>query len=248
MAITTQTVTYQSSDGQKVPAYLARPDGAGPYPAILMCYELWGMADTPEGGPHMRDVAARFAKRGYAAIVPDIYAARGKFPQIEGGAIVGGPNDDEADRDLSAAVQWLRSQSYVNGDAIGVIGWCGGGRHALFLAARCPEVRAAASFYGRPVNRAASERQPVSPIDLVPQMGCPIFGAYGEADAAIPVETVRQLEASLEQHGKPHEIHIYAGAPHAFMNDQRDSYRELAASDAWRRVLRFFAQHLVPGV
>ncbi len=243
MAISTDTVTYRS-DGQDVPTFLSRPDGPGPFPAILMCYELWGMADTPEGGQHMRDVAIRFANRGYVAIVPDIYAARGQFPRLEGGAIVGGPRDEDADRDLCAAVEWLRSQPYVAGDAIGAIGWCGGGRHALFLAARCPDLRATASFYGRPVNRAITDGQPVSPIDLVPEMGCPVFGAYGEADQGIPADSVRDLQAKLDEHGKPHEIHIYAGAPHAFMNDKRDSYRELAASDSWRRVLRFFGQHL----
>jgi len=78
----------------------------------------------------------------------------------------------------------------------------------------------------------------------VPEMRCPVFGAYGDADPGIPIESVRDLEAALQKHGKPHQIHVYAGAPHAFMNDQRDSYRELAAADAWRRVLRFFAENL----
>jgi carboxymethylenebutenolidase len=244
MAITTETVTYRSPDNVDVPSYIARPEGAGPFPAILMCYELWGMADTPEGGPHMRDVAARFASRGYVAMVPDVFAARDQFPRVEGGAIVGAPSDEAFEHDLVAAVDWLRAQSYVAGEAIGVIGWCGGGRQALFMAARCPGLRAAASFYGRPVNRGPTPHQPVSPIEVVPEMSCPVFGAYGDADPAIPIESVHDLDAALEQHGKPHEIHIYSGAPHAFMNDQRDSYRELPATDAWRRVLRFFAQNL----
>src|SRR5688572_18226797 len=133
MAITTETVTYRSPDGPEVSAYLARPEGSGPFPAMLMCYELWGMADTPEGGPHMRDVAGRFASRGYVAIVPDVYTARGEFPRVEGGAIVGAPSDEAFEHDLRAAVDWLREQPYVAADAIGVIGWCGGGRQALFL-------------------------------------------------------------------------------------------------------------------
>jgi carboxymethylenebutenolidase len=244
MAITTETITYQSSDGPEVPAYVARPDGVGPYPSIVMCYELWGMADTPEGGPHMRDVAGRFASRGYVAMVPDVYTARGEFPRIEAGAIVGAPSDAAFESDLRSAVDWLRGQAYVARDAIGTIGWCGGGRQALFLAARCPGLRAAASFYGRPVNRTATPHQPVSPVEVVPDIGCPVFGAYGDADPAIPIESVHDLDAALERAGKRHEIHIYAGAPHAFMNDKRDSYRELAAADAWRRVMRFFDQNL----
>lgn len=244
MAIITENVTYRTPDGREVPTYLARPEGAGPHPAILMCYELWGMADLPEGGPHMRDVAGRFAQEGYVAIVPDYYQALGEAPRLEGGTIVGGPSDDASDDALCAGARWLHTQPYVKADAIGVIGWCGGGRHALFLAARCPEVRAAASFYGRPVNRARSDRQPVSPIDLVAQMHCPVFGAYGEADQGIPAETAQQLRAELERHGKAHEVHIYPSAGHAFMNDQRSSYLASAATDSWRRVLEFFAQHL----
>ncbi|HZT09159.1 MAG TPA: dienelactone hydrolase family protein [Chloroflexota bacterium] len=244
MTITTQSVSFRSPDGLDVPAHLARPEGAGPHSAVVMCYELWGMADTPEGGPHMRDVAARFAAAGYVALIPDVYAARGESPRLENGAVVGGPSDEAAQTDLCAAVRWLADQPFVKGDAIGVIGWCGGGRYALFLAARCPNVRAAASFYGRPVNRAITDRQPVSPIDLVPDMACPVFGAYGDADQAIPIEGVRQLEAAFQKAGRAHEIHVYAGAGHAFMNDQRDSYRELAATDAWRRVMRFFGKHL----
>src|SRR5438067_579622 len=244
MDVVTEMVSYAAPDGLLVSTYLARPAGDGPFPGVLMCYELWGLLDVPGGGPHMRDVAARFAREGYVAIVPDYYATRGQQPTMEGGTITGGPPDDEADRDLCEAVRWLQRQPYVQADRIGVIGWCGGGRHALFLAARCPELRAAASFYGRPVNWALNERQPASPIDLVPQMHCPVFGAYGEADQAIPIDTVRRLEAELNQHGIPNEIHIYPGSGHAFMNDERDSYQEAAVVDSWRRTLDFFAQHL----
>jgi carboxymethylenebutenolidase len=242
MDVITETVTYPAPDGLPVQTYLARPAGDGPFPGILMCYELWGMLEIAGGGPHMRDVAARFAREGYVAIVPDYYATRGQQPSMQGGTIVGGPPDEEADEDLCAAVRWLQGQPYIQADRIGVIGWCGGGRHALFLAARCPELRAAAAFYGRPVNRPGAG--PISPLDLVPQMRSPVFAVFGEDDPAIPTESARALQQALAQHGVPHEFHLYPGAGHAFMNDQRDSYYEPAAADSWRRVLDFFAQHL----
>src|SRR5579871_3367505 len=153
MASITADVRYLASDGVPIHSYLARPEGEGRYPGILMCYEFWGMLEVPAGGPHMREVAQRFAAAGYVALVPDYYAARGQQPSMEGGTIVGGPPDEQADRDLCDAVHWLQQQPFVDAHNIGVIGWCGGGRHALYLAARCPEVRAVASFYGRPVNR-----------------------------------------------------------------------------------------------
>lgn len=242
MSIVQETVSYRTADGADVATYLTRPEGAGPFPALLMGYEFWGMLDVPGGGPHMRDVAGRFAREGYVAAVPDYYAARGQQPTMEGGTIKGGPSDDQSSSDLALAVAWLRTLPSVARERVGVIGWCGGGRQALFLAGRCHDLRAAASFYGRPINRPG---QPgASPIDLVPAMRCPIFGAYGETDRAIAVDTVRQFEAALKQHGVPHEMHYYANAGHAFMNDQRPDYVEAAAKAAWRDVLSFFARHL----
>lgn len=242
MPITTDTVNYRAEDGASISTYLARPEGAGPFPALLMGYEFWGMLEVAGGGPHMRDVAGRFAREGYVAAVPDYYVARGQQPTMEGGTIKGGPSDEQTGRDLTVGVNWLRSLPYVAADRIGVIGWCGGGRQALFLAARCHDIAAVASFYGRPINRPG---QPgISPIDGVPQIRCPIFGAYGEADRAISVDTVRSFEEALKQNGVPHEIHYYPNAGHAFMNDQRPDYVEAAAKQSWNDVLGFFSRHL----
>jgi carboxymethylenebutenolidase len=242
MPIATETTVYRAEDGAAVSTYLARPEGQGPFPAVLMAYEFWGMLEVAGGGPHMRDVAGRFAAEGYVAAVPDYYAARGQQPTMEGGTIKGGPSDERSGEDLALAVEWLRTLPYVKRDGVGVVGWCGGGRQALFLAGRSPNLQAAASFYGRPVNRPG---QPgTSPIALVPDMRCPIFGAYGEKDRAIPVETARQLEAALEASGIPHEMHYYAEAGHAFMNDQRPDYVESAARDSWRALLAFLARTL----
>lgn len=242
MAITTEARSYTTADGTKVPVFLATPEGTGPFPAILMAYELWGMLEIPGGGPHMRDVAARFAAAGYVAAVPDYYTARGQQPRMEDGAIKGGPSDDQSISDLCDGARFLAGLSSVEAGRIGVIGWCGGGRQSLFLAARCPEVRAAAAFYGRPVNRPTQSGP--SPIGCVPEMHCPVFGAFGEDDHAIPADTARQLDAELTRCGVEHEIHIYPGAGHAFMNDGRDGYYEPAAKDAWKRVLAFFARNL----
>jgi carboxymethylenebutenolidase len=242
LTIITETRSYEAADGTKVPVFMASPAGAGPFPALLMAYELWGMLEIPGGGPHMRDVAARFAAAGYVAAVPDYYAARGQQPRMEGGTIKGGPSDEQSISDLCDGVRFLAALPSVDGGRIGAIGWCGGGRQSLFLAARCPGIRAAAAFYGRPINR-PTQTGP-SPIGLVPEMHCPVFGAFGEDDHAIPAETARQLDAELTRCGVTHEIHIYPGTGHAFMNDQRDGYFEPAATDSWNRVLAFFARHL----
>ena len=239
--VITESTSYRAPDGAAVSTYLARPAEDGPFPTILMCYEFWGMLEVPGGGPHMRDVAQRFARAGYVAAVPDYYATRGQQPTMAGGVIAGGPPDEEADQDLCAGVRWLRSLPYAGSGPVGVIGWCGGGRHSLFLAAQCTDVGAVATFYGPPVNRAT--RTGPSPIDVIPRIHCPVFGAYAEEDQAIPVATARQLEAELIRHGIVHEMHYYPDVGHAFMNDQRDSYNEPAATDSWRRVMTFFERY-----
>jgi carboxymethylenebutenolidase len=241
--LTTGQTAYRADDGTMVQTFAASPSGAGPHPALVLCYEFWGMLEIPAGGPHMRDVARRFAAAGYVAVVPDYYAARGQQPTMEGGTIVGAPSDEQSGSDLCAAVHWLQLADNVDPTRVGTIGWCGGGRQALFLAAKCSGIAAAASFYGRIVNRATQPGP--SPLDLAASFPCPIFGAYGEADKGIAVDTVRSFDEELTKHGKPHEIHVFPGAEHAFMNDRRpEGYNPQAAADAWRLVVDFFGRTL----
>jgi len=240
--VVTGTARYPGADGAAIEVFLARPARTGRSPALLLGYEFWGMLDVPGGGPHMRDVATRLARAGYVAAVPDYYAARGQQPTMEGGVIKGSPPDEQIISDLCLGAEWLAGLPEVDPERIGCIGWCGGGRQALFLAAHSHHLRAVASFYGRPVNR--PDRPGLSPIDLVPQMRCAVFAAYGEADKGIPLSAVRRFEEELARANVPHEVHIFAGAGHAFMNDQRDSYVATAAAESWQKALAFFARHL----
>ncbi len=242
MAVTTEFRRFSLPGGATMPVTVAVPARAAPYPTILMGYELWGMQEMPGAAPHMRDVAGRFAQAGYFTVIPDYYAARGRQPKFENGKIIGSPPDAESIADLLATVDWLTGLKEVDGNRIGMIGWCGGGRQALYLASRSPDLRAVAAFYGRPIN--LPHMQGPSPIDGVPDIKCPVFGAYGEADHSIPADTARALDKALSDAGVPHEVHIYPGAGHAFMNDGRDSYQAVAARDSWARVLAFFDRHL----
>ena len=242
LGVVTERTSYRGADGATIEVFLAGPAGTGPSPALLLGYEFWGMLEVPGGGPHMRDVAQRLARAGYVAAVPDYYAARGEQPTMEGGVIKGSPTDEQTISDLCLGVAWLAGLPRVDSDRIGCMGWCGGGRQALFLAAYCNQLRAVASFYGRPVNR--PDKPGLSPIDLVPRMNCPVFAGYGAADKAIPVETVHKFAAAMEQARVPHEVHIFPDAGHAFMNDQRDSYVAAAAANAWQKALAFLARHL----
>jgi carboxymethylenebutenolidase len=234
--IRTSMVDYPS-EGATIAAFLAHPSAAGPFPAILVLQEWWGLND------HIKDIAMRLAREGYVALAPDLYSRQGNkvtSDANEAAALMGNLKDDLALKDLSAGVAYLKKQSQVDPEKIGVVGFCMGGTYALLAAENIPEIKAAVPFYGQIVYE-----RPGGPIDQIQNLHCPLLYIYGDADAWITSDQVDRLEAALRQHGKNGQVVRYRGAPHAFFNDTRpETYRAADARDAWDRTLRFFAQHL----
>jgi carboxymethylenebutenolidase len=220
-------IAYQRDD-QTVNAYLATPPGAGPFPAIIVIQEWWGL------NAHIQDVAERYARQGYAALAPDLYHGKVTDDPNEAGKLMGALNRDEAVKDLVGGIQYLRRQPTVRPDRIGVTGFCLGGSFALLLPCRTKEIKAAAPYYGEVPDEA-----------VLKALACPVLYVYGDADFWITRDDVRRLEQALKKYNKPGEVKIYPGAPHAFFNDTRkDVYRAAEAREAWDRTLEFFAKHL----
>jgi carboxymethylenebutenolidase len=234
--IHTSMVDYPS-DGTTIAAFLARPDGPGPYPSILVLQEWWGLNN------HIKDIAVRFAREGYVALAPDLYSRQGHKVTTdagEAGSLMGNLKDDMALKDLQTAVAYLKKQPQADAAKIGVIGFCMGGTYALLAAENIPEIKASVPFYGQIVYD-----RPGGPIDQVDKISCPLLYIYGDADGWITNEHVDRLEAVLRHHGKNGQVIRYRGAPHAFFNDTRpDTYHPNAARDAWDRTLKFLAQHV----
>jgi len=136
--------------------------------------------------------------------------------------------------EIVAAARFLLARDDVRGPKVGVVGFCMGGALSLLSACESDLFGAAVVFYGRNPD----------PIERVRSLHCPLLGLYGELDQAIPPSEVERLRAALTAAGKEFELHIYPGAPHAFFNDTRASYRPEAAIDAWRRTLAFLRRHL----
>jgi carboxymethylenebutenolidase len=215
-------------NGQQVGAYLAKPEGAGPSPAVIVIQEWWGLDE------HIKDVAERYAREGYVALAPDLYHGKVTKDPNEAGKLMGALNREDAVKDLLGAVAHLRGMKEVRGDRIGVTGFCMGGSYALLLPCRTKDVRAAAPYYGEIPDEATLKN-----------LASPILYVYGDADFWITKDEVKRLEAALKKLNKPGEVKTYQGAPHAFFNDTRkDVYRPTEAQDAWRRTLDLFAKHL----
>ncbi|MBI4498147.1 MAG: dienelactone hydrolase family protein [Chloroflexi bacterium] len=224
-----ETLTVQfPSNGHTTSGYLAKPQGDGPFPGVIVIQEWWGL------DAHIKEVAERFAREGFVALAPDLFHGKVTSEPDEARKLVMGLDRERAMRELDATAAYLQGQPYLAGTTVGAVGFCLGGGLSLMMGIRSQRCGAAVIFYGG---------NP-SPLDQVQDLSCPVLGLYGEADQGIPPARVNELETTLHRYGKEHELHIYPEAPHAFFNDQRASYRPEAAADAWRRTLRFFRAHL----
>jgi carboxymethylenebutenolidase len=230
MQIITQTIIFPNNGGD-TPGYLARPIGNDSYPALVAIQEWWGLV------PHIKDVVERLARQGYVALAPDLYHGQVAEEPDEARKLAMELDRQRAVAEITSAVYYLQSLSFVAPKKIGVVGWCMGGSLAISTAAQSAEIGAAVVFYGAPRD-----------LSTVANIRAPLLGLYGENDHGIPAETVHALKTTLQKYGVPHEIHIYPGVGHAFFNDSRPHiYDPAAAQDAWQRTLAWFAKHLPPG-
>ncbi len=226
------------ADGH-IPAYAARPDGAGPYPTVLVIEEIFGVHD------YIKDVCRRLAHAGYLAVAPELYARLADLskmtdPQQIVRDVISKAPDATVMGDLDASAAWARAHG---GDArLAVTGFCRGGRDTWLYAAHNPALAAAVAWYG-PVGGAQTAIQPHTALQVAPDLRCPLLGLYGGADQSIPADRVQAAAAAAQQGGKTVQIVIYPGAGHGFHADYRPSYDRAAAEDGWRRMLAWFRSH-----
>jgi len=225
----------------EIPAYRALPLGGSELATVLVVQEIFGLHE------YIKDVCRRFAKAGFLAIAPELYARQGdasKHSDIPTliGEIVSKVSDAQVMGDLDAAASWAAGNG-GSAARLGVTGFCWGGRIVWMYAAHNPVVKAGVAWYG-PVARAycAGDR---SAIDVADRIKAPMLGLYGADDAGIPPDTLERMRAALKAAGNARsEFVIYPGTPHAFHADYRPSYRKEAAEDGWAHALMWFQKHL----
>src|SRR5690606_2783192 len=227
------------SDGE-LPAYYAAPEKAGRYPVILVVQEIFGVHE------HIKDVCRRFAKLGYLAVAPELYARQGDVSGLTDIAaireVVAKVPDAQVMSDLDAAATWAGKHAKGHAAKLGITGFCWGGRIVWLYAAHNPDLDAGVAWYGR-VAGDATPNTPRHPLDVAADLKAPVLGLYGGADQGIPVSTVERMRAALKAADKKSEIVLYPDAPHAFHADYRPSYRKEVAEDAWKRCVEWFRTH-----
>ena len=214
-----------------VKAYLSRPKNGANLGSVIVIHENRGLVD------HIKDVARRFAKDGFAALAPDLLSRLGGTDQFktpeEAIQAIGKVTKENVVEDLASAVAYLKKQGFVNGK-IGVVGYCWGGGQSLNFATQCKDLNAAVVYYGRNPD----------PLDLVKNIPCSLLGNYGEDDPNI-IPGVEPLKEALKKSGKTFDIKVYPGAKHAFNNNTNaDRYHPEAAKDAWARTRDFYKKQL----
>ena len=223
-----KTVSYKSGD-ETVQGVLYTPAGKGPFPALVVIHEWWGLNDW------VKDQASRLADEGYVALAIDLY--RGKVATTPDMAheIMRGVPEDRAKRDLHAAVEFLASQPNVKKDRIGSIGWCMGGGYSLDVALQEPTLAATVINYGHLATDP----------DAMKKIHAPILGLFGAQDHGITPDDVHKFEQALKQLGKKIDVTIYPDAGHGFENpNNKDGYRPADTADARKRTDEFLATML----
>ncbi len=241
--LTAGEVTIPSGDF-KMPIYRAMPQGKRDLPVVLVISEIFGVHE------YIADTCRRFAKQGYLAIAPELFARQGdptSFGTIQElqREIIAKTPDSEVLGDLDAAVAWAGANG-GNVGKVGITGFCWGGRIVWLYAAHSKQLKAGVAWYGR-LNGDTTPLQPRHPIDLAAQLKAPVLGLYGGKDTGIPLEAVDRMKAVLAAANNPaakaSKFIVYPESGHAFHADYRPSYREPDAKDGWQQCLAWFKEH-----
>lgn len=232
-----------SAPGGDMPAYRAMPASGTGHPVLLVVQEIFGVHE------HIKDVCRRFAKLGYLAIAPELFARQGdpskysSVPELFKNVVSKVP-DAQVLADLDATVAWAGANG-GNLGRLGITGFCWGGRVTWLYSAHSNRVKAGVAWYGR-LTGDSSPMTPQHPYDIAGALNGPVLGLYGGVDTGIPVSTVDEMKKRLAVGGaasKASEFVVYPDAGHAFHADYRPSYLKAAADDGWQRCLAWLRRH-----
>jgi carboxymethylenebutenolidase len=225
--------------------WIAQPDTTEKRPALLLLHERYGPVE------HSFNIVKKMAKEGFVVAVNDLFhryeGDRGPIERAEARLDL---TDDEALVDMDETLAYLRTLPYVDGDNIGVVGFCLSGRMPMLYAAARDDVAGIAVVHGgaypRDFDGSTEGQVPVS--GLIPRIGCPVLGAFGEFDRLVPLENVHRFRNELEEAGKSFQILVFAGAAHGWMNTTTpEAFHQEATDAAWGTMVAFFTSVFAGG-
>jgi carboxymethylenebutenolidase len=230
MEIVQERTELAVADGTRMAAYVARPEGGGPHPGLLVFQEAFGV------NHHIRSVSDRFAAEGYVVIAPELFhrtapGFEGSYTDFE--AVrphLQAVTPETAEHDIRAAYEWLRGNAQVKADAISSIGFCLGGR-VSFIANSIVQLRGAVSFYGGGIAPGL--------LDRAAKLQAPSLFVWGGLDKHITPEHRRAVVDSLSAQKKIFVNAEFSRADHGFFCDERATYEPHSARQAWALTLEF---------
>jgi len=221
-------------------AYLVRPDGAGPFPAVIVYQDAFGLR------PRLEEMADRIAERGYAVLVPNLLYRGGRAPQFDltglqdpdrRGEVVGqimpqvmALDNTKITRDTEAYLDFLDGLDYVVPGPRVITGYCMGGTNGLRAIEAYPDrIAAVASFHG---GRMVTD-QPDSPHLRVRSITGELYLAFADQDHSMSADQIKVLEGALDEAGVRYRSEIYEGAQHGFTMADTAAYNEAAEQRHW---------------
>jgi carboxymethylenebutenolidase len=240
MEIVKQEVAVKTGN-ETMPCHLARPVAGGPYPALVVVMEAFGLNNQ------IRGITDRFAAEGFVAISPNLYFRHREnvvgYDNLPGAIkLMQSLTDEQIVADMAAAIDYVKTLKDAK-HTFGTTGFCMGGRIAFLTAVRNANVRATVPYYGGGMTRAAQPGGKAA-TDYATDLKGPVMAFFGGKDAFIPMAEVDKFRDALNQAGKPAEIVLYADADHGFMCEDRPSYNAARAREAWPKTVAFFKQNL----
>lgn len=231
-------------NGSDMEVWVARPEGAGPFPALILAIHAPANVGI-ENDPFTLDLLDRYAAQGYVCAAPFIFHWWPKEEPMD--TKRAGLRDDRLVKDMNAAFALLDGMDVVDGDRIGILGHCMGGRIAWLAACHNDRLKALVVLYGGRIKAGSGEGGP-APIDLAANIPCPVLGLFGNDDQNPSPADVDDYEAALTAAGIDYTFHRYDGTNHAFQDFSRpERYNAASSDDAWEKIRVFLARHLTPG-
>ena len=241
--LTAGEVQIPTAEGT-IPGYRAMPAIGKGFPVVLVVQEIFGVHE------HIKDVCRRFAKQGYLAIAPELYARQGDVSKAADISqiipIVSKVPDEQVMTDLDSAVIWAENSGHGDVSKLGITGFCWGGRIVWLYAAHNPTLKAGIAWYGH-LDGQPDALRPQNPLDLTAQFKAPVLGLYGGLDKGISQESIVAMRVALKTAGTPADLAsqlvVYPDAEHGFHADYRPSYNARDAADGDRKMYAWLKGH-----